>query len=178
MISPDTGNIAPALSEINYFRMRSYGQFRLLISRWFFGQGATPFRMAADRSGGVVSQSPICWSSDPSSTTPKRKIAARYSGIGWNFASDGAVKHSDNEYVRREGDRVVTTNSVEGSFSILKRGVYGVYQHVSEAHLHRYLTEFDFRHSHREKLGVDDARCASLALKGTKGRGLTHETTH
>ena len=63
-------------------------------------------------------------------------------------------------------------------FSILKRGIYGVYQHVSEAHPHRYLNEFDFRYSNREKLGVNDIARASIALKGAKGRRLTYETTH
>jgi len=100
--------------------------------------------------------------------------AAAFTGIGWNFASHGTVTHSDNEYVR--GD--IHTNTVEGFFSILKRGVYGVYQHVSEAHLHRYLAEFDFRYSNREKLGVDDTARAERALKGAKGRRLTYETTH
>jgi transposase-like protein len=103
---------------------------------------------------------------------------ATFVEIGWNFASHGTVTHSKDEYVRYEGDRVITTNTVEGFFSILKRGIYGVYQHVSEAHLHRYLNEFDFRYSHREKLGVDDVKRASLALKGAKGRRLTYETTH
>jgi ISXO2-like transposase domain len=84
------------------------------------------------------------------------------------------VTHSENEYMRGH----IHTNTVEGFFSILKRGVYGVYQHVSEAHLHRYLTEFDFRYSNREKLGVDDTARASRALKGAKGRRLTYETTH
>ena len=79
--------------------------------------------------------------------------------------------------MRREGDRVITTNSVEGFFSILKRGMYGVYQHVSEAHLQRYLSEFDFRYSNREKLGVNDKARASIALKGAKGKRLTYETT-
>jgi hypothetical protein len=72
----------------------------------------------------------------------------------------------------------IHTNTVEGFFSILKRGVYGVYQHVSEAHLHRYLKEFDFRYSNREKLGVNDVARASIALKGAKGKRLTYETTH
>jgi hypothetical protein len=100
-------------------------------------------------------------------------------GIGWNFASHGTVKHEIDEYVRREGNgRVVSTNTVEGFFSILKRGVYGVFQHVSEAHLHRYLTEFDFRYNNREKLGVNDVQRASLALKGAKGRRLTYEMSH
>jgi transposase-like protein len=98
--------------------------------------------------------------------------------IGWNFASHGTVTHSKDEYVRREGDWVITTNTIEGFFSILKRGIYGVYQHVSEAHLQRYLTEFDFRYSHRERLGVNDVARASLALRGAKGRRLTYETTH
>jgi hypothetical protein len=104
--------------------------------------------------------------------------APAFTGIGWNFASHGTVTHSENEYVRRSGDRVITTNTVEGFFSILKRGVYGVYQHVSEAHLHRYLAEFDFRYSNRENLGVDDTARADRALKGAKGRRLTYETTH
>jgi transposase-like protein len=99
-------------------------------------------------------------------------------GVGWNFASHGTVVHSKDEYVRYEGGKVIHTNTIEGFFSILKRGVYGIYQHVSEAHLHRYLTEFDFRYSNREKLGVNDVARASLALNGAKGRRLTYETTH
>ena len=85
-------------------------------------------------------------------------------GIGWNFAAHGTVTHSKDEYVRvrRQG---IHTNTVEGFFSILKRGMYGVYQHVSEAHLHRYLCEFDFRYNNREKLGVNDVARASLALQ-------------
>ncbi len=104
--------------------------------------------------------------------------AHAFMDIGWNFASHRTVTHSKDEYVRREGDWVITTNTIEGFFSILKRGIYGVYQHVSEAHLHRYLTEFDFRYSNREKLGVNDVARASLALQGAKGRRLTYETTH
>jgi transposase-like protein len=100
-----------------------------------------------------------------------------FTTIGWNFASHGTVKHSADEYARREGERLITTNTIEGFFSILKRGIYGVYQHVSEAHLQRYLTEFDFRYSNREKLGVNDTARASIALKGAKGRRLTYETT-
>ena len=113
-----------------------------------------------------------------SHASPKSKFMtdeeASFTTIGWNFASHGTVKHTANEYVRGDAH----TNTVEGFFSILKRGMYGVYQHVSEAHLHRYLAEFDFRYSNREKLGVDDVQRASLALKGAKGRRLTYETTH
>jgi hypothetical protein len=70
----------------------------------------------------------------------------------------------------------VHTNTIEGYFSILKRGVYGVYQHVSEAHLHRYLSEFDFRYSHRIKLGIDDAERTALAVRGAQGKRLTYRT--
>lgn len=100
--------------------------------------------------------------------------ARAFTGIGWNFASHGSVKHSDDEYVRG----TVHTNTIEGFFSILKRGVYGTYQRVSEAHLHRYLAEFDFRYSNRERLGIDDTERASHALKGAKGKRLTYETTN
>jgi transposase-like protein len=96
-----------------------------------------------------------------------------YMGIGWNFASHETVVHTAKEYVRGE----VYTNTIEGCFSILKRGIYGVYQHVSEAHLQRYLNEFDFRYSNRAKLGVDDVARADLALEGVKGKRLTYETT-
>ena len=92
---------------------------------------------------------------------------------GYRFATHQTVNHSANEYVR--GD--VYTNTVEGYFSILKRGIYGVYQHVSEAHLQRYLVEFDFRYTNREKLGVDDIARADLVLRGVKGKRLTYETT-
>jgi transposase-like protein len=101
--------------------------------------------------------------------------ARTFTGIGWNFASHRTVKHTQDEYVRQEwvwsADNTelhmtsVHTNTIEGFFSILKRGVYGVYQHVSEAHLHRYLAEFDFRYSNREKLGVDDVSRVTRAAR-------------
>ena len=69
---------------------------------------------------------------------------SRLVAVGWNFASHDTVTRSKDEYVRYEGDKVITTNTVEGFFSILKRGIYGIYQHVSEAHLHRYLTRVRF----------------------------------
>jgi transposase-like protein len=111
-----------------------------------------------------------------------------YTGVGWNFAAYSTVHHRNKEYVRRELTgtnedqsefyfQSVHTNTIEGYFSILKRGLYGVYQHVSEAHLHRYLCEFDFRYSNRARLGFDDVKRADLALQGFKGKRLTYETT-
>lgn len=97
--------------------------------------------------------------------------APAYKFIGWNFKRHDYVTHSEDEYVR--GD--VHTNTVEGFFSILKRGLYGTYQHVSEAHLHRYLSEFDFRYSNREKVGIDDSTRTGLTVRGARGKRLTYE---
>lgn len=98
--------------------------------------------------------------------------AHQYAQIGKGFAGHETVGHTYGEYVRGDAH----TNTVEGFFSILKRGLYGTYQHVSEAHLHRYLAEFDHRYSNREALGVDDATRAALTVRGSKGKRLTYET--
>jgi transposase-like protein len=92
------------------------------------------------------------------------------------FKDHGRVMHSAGEYVRYEDDRTVHTNSVEGFFSVFKRGMTGVYQQCAEKHLQRYVTEFAFRHSNREKLGVDDKMRADRALVGAKGKRLTYRT--
>jgi len=100
--------------------------------------------------------------------------AAYYTKMGREFAGHHAVDHSRNEYAYKLDGRTVTNNSVEGYFSILKRGIYGVYHSVSEAHLHRYLAEFDFRFNNRSKLGVEDAERTALAMKGAEGKRLTY----
>lgn len=96
--------------------------------------------------------------------------ARQYVGIGQEFAEHGAVNHSVYEWGR--GD--VHTNTVEGYYSIFKRGMKGVYQHCSEKHLHRYLAEFDFRYSNRVRLGIDDKARAGRALKGIVGKRLPY----
>jgi transposase-like protein len=92
-----------------------------------------------------------------------------YNTVGKTLDSHEKVQHKRKEYVR--GD--VTTNTVEGYFSIFKRGMKGVYQHCSEAHLQRYLYEFDFRYSNRTALGIDDADRTTLAIRGAEGKRLT-----
>jgi transposase-like protein len=96
-----------------------------------------------------------------------------YWKVGEKFASHRTVNHSADEYVR--GD--ASTNAAENYFSILKRGIYGIYQHVSEEHLHRYLAEFDFRHSNRIAPGVDDVERTERAIRGIIGKRLTYRTT-
>ncbi|HXQ11522.1 MAG TPA: IS1595 family transposase [Caulobacteraceae bacterium] len=96
-----------------------------------------------------------------------------YFHAGKQFARHETVNHGIEEYVR--GDAY--SNTVEGFFSILKRGVIGVYHHVSEAHLHRYLAEFDFRYSNRIALGVNDEARSDEALRGIGGKRLTYRRT-
>ena len=81
------------------------------------------------------------------------------------------VNHRIKEYARYEDGVCITTNSVEGFFSILKRGINGVYHHVGKQHLHRYLSEFDFRYNARKS--ADGVR-AKLAIKGAKGKRLMY----
>ncbi|MGA7789950.1 MAG: IS1595 family transposase [Xanthobacteraceae bacterium] len=100
--------------------------------------------------------------------------ATHYDEIGQKFASHETVNHAAKEYAR--GD--VSTNTVEGYYSIFKRGMKGVYQHCKEKHLHRYLAEFDFRYSNRVRLGVDDVERTARAVRGIVGKRLTYRTPH
>jgi transposase-like protein len=93
-----------------------------------------------------------------------------YIRTGWQFAAHYSVNHSQEEWVRDYAH----TNTIEGYFSIFKRGMKGIYQHCKEKHLHRYLAEFDFRYSNRIRLGVDDEARTALALQGAKGKRLTY----
>ena len=96
--------------------------------------------------------------------------AGVYEKIGPEFKSHEVVNHTLKEYSR--GD--VTTNSVESSFALLKRGLIGTFHSVSEQHLQRYATEFDFRWNHRVALGINDVQRTTAALKGIEGKRLTY----
>ncbi len=94
--------------------------------------------------------------------------------VGKGFARYESVNHSIGEYVRGDAH----TNTIEGYFSILKRGIIGTYHHVSPQHLKRYLAEFDFRYNEREALGVDDAERATKLIGGIVGKRLTYRSTN
>jgi transposase-like protein len=98
-----------------------------------------------------------------------------YHKIGDEFAGHSTVNHSADEYVRLGG--FAHTNTVEAFFSILKRGITGTYHTVSEAHLHRYLAEFDYRHNTRTALGFNDTERAAKAVKGVEGKRLLYRGT-
>lgn len=96
--------------------------------------------------------------------------AKYYGKLGSEFKHHFTVEHGAGEYVRGS----VHTNTLEGYFSIFKRGMKGTYQHCAEKHLHRYLAEFDFRYNNRIAKGVHDEQRAEKAVKGFKGKRLTY----
>jgi transposase-like protein len=100
--------------------------------------------------------------------------SALYNSAALYVAKHETVTHSADEYVC--GD--VHSNSVEGYFSVFKRGMRGVYQHCDEKHLHRYLAEYDFRFNHRAALGVNDTERTDAAVTGAIGRRLTYHQTN
>lgn len=100
--------------------------------------------------------------------------AGQYDSMAKHY-EHGSVNHTKGEYVSRK-DRTVHTNTVEGYFSIFKRGMKGVYQHCGHNHLHRYVAEYNFRYNNRVALGVNDEQRADRLLTGVIGKRLTYET--
>lgn len=102
----------------------------------------------------------------------KAKLVTDESGVylhvGKEFAGHGTVNHTAGEYVKAGGTH---TNTVESSFALLKRGVYGTFHSISEAHLHRYLSEFDFRANTRN---ISDAERANALLAAGRGKRLMY----
>jgi hypothetical protein len=93
-----------------------------------------------------------------------------YRKLKITFAQQSRVFHTVGEYARGS----IHTNTVEGFFSVFKRGMRGIYQHCREKHLHRYLAEFDFRYSNRIALGCDDLQRADRLLSGVVGKRLKY----
>src|SRR6185312_15877120 len=98
---------------------------------------------------------------------------AGYKLVGKEFERHESVSHETGEYVRGDAH----SNTVENYFSILKRGITGVYHHVSQEHLKRYLAEFDFRYNERTALGVSDMERTEKAILGIVGKRLTYRRT-
>lgn len=99
--------------------------------------------------------------------------AKQYGKLADDFAGHDFTTHSAGEYVKREKPEV-HTNTVEGFYSIFKRGMKGVYQHCGKQHLHRYAAEFDFRYTHRIAKDIDDTMRAQAILRGAEGKRLTY----
>jgi transposase-like protein len=98
--------------------------------------------------------------------------AKMYRKLGKQFATHETVNHSIKEYARGEAH----TNTIEGVFSVFKRGMIGIYQHCGSQHLQRYLAEFDFRYNHRAALEISDKTRVDHCLEGIAGKRLTYRT--
>lgn len=103
--------------------------------------------------------------------------AGQYAKVKMHFRDHGFVRHKVGEYVSTK-DKTLHTNTIEGFFSIFKRGMKGVYQHCGHNHLNRYLAEFDFRYNNRVANGINDTIRVEKLLLGVKGKRLFYETTH
>ena len=99
-----------------------------------------------------------------------------YNKLGKLFAGHDTTNHGAGQYVDYEIPKI-HSNTVDGYFSIFKRGMNGVYQHCGEQHLHRYLAEFEFRYNNRVANGFDDSAWPVEAMKGIVGKRLTYETS-
>jgi transposase-like protein len=139
------------------------------------GGSARSFHVdAADR----FTLMPIIRENVAKESTVNTDQAGFYRSLGKEFARHDSVNHEKDEYARKADDYTIHTNTVEGYYSIFKRGMKGVYQHCKEKHLHRYLSEFDFRYSNRVRLGVDDVERTARAVQGAVGKRLTYRTPH
>lgn len=148
------------------------------------GAGKAPVLALVERDGNVRSQHIVNVNAKTLRPILKAHVDKRsylmtddsvvYPPISNEFAGHGTVNHSAEEYVR---GAFWHTNTVENYFSILKRGIVGIYHHVSEEHLPRYLAEFDFRYNQRVTLGVNDDQRMAKAAKGIVGKRLTYRRT-
>jgi transposase-like protein len=148
-------------------KRRGHGHKNAVLSLVERGGSVRSFHVDGTSAADVM---PIIRKNVAKETAMMTDEGGHYSRLGSDFASHETVSHKADEYVR--GD--VHTNTIEGYFSIFKRGMKGVYQHCDEKHLHRYLAEFDFRYNNRAALGVEDTERATSALKGVEGKRLTY----
>ena len=103
--------------------------------------------------------------------------ASQYRSLADHYAGHGFTRHSAGQYVDYENP-MIHTNTIEGAFSIFKRGMKGIYQHCAKKHLHRYVAEFEFRYTNREATGFNDRGRSVAALSGIVGKRLTYAAPH
>jgi transposase-like protein len=152
-------------------KRRGFAHKHAILSLVERGGTVRSFHVAGTTAAHLV---PILRANIAKETAVMTDEAGQYAHLGKEFASHEYVNHSAGEYGRGE----VHTNTVEGFYSVFKRGMKGIYQHCGEQHLHRYVAEFDFRHNNRMALGVDDVTRADIALKGIVGKRLTYRTAN
>ena len=148
-------------------KQRGYAHKHAVLTLVERGKGSRSFHVDGTAAADLL---PIIKANVDPKTQVMTDEAGQYASLKKHFAGHDFVRHGKGEYVRGE----VHSNTVEGFYSVFKRGMKGVYQHCSERHLHRYVAEFDFRYSNRVKLGVDDAQRTAEALRGIVGKRLTY----
>ena len=148
-------------------KQRGYAHKHAILTLVERGKGSRSFHVEGTAAADLL---PIIKANVEPGTRVMTDEAGQYAHLNKTFAAHDFVRHGAGEYGR--GD--VHTNTVEGFYSVFKRGMKGVYQHCSERHLHRYVAEFDFRYNNRTRLGVEDAQRTINALRGIVGKRLTY----
>jgi transposase-like protein len=148
-------------------KQRGYAHKHAILTLVERGKGSRSFHVAGTKAEDVL---PILKANIARETKIMTDEAGQYAHVKKHFAGHEFVSHGAGEYVRGE----VHTNTVEGFYSVFKRGMKGVYQHCSEKHLHRYVAEFDFRYSNRVKLGINDAERAAKIVRAASGKRLMY----
>jgi transposase-like protein len=146
---------------------RGYAHKHAVLTLVQRGKGARSFHVDGTSAKDLL---PIIKANVAPETRVMTDEAGQYAHLGKHFTEHDFVRHGAGEYGRGQ----THTNTVEGFYSVFKRGMKGIYQHCSEKHLHRYVAEFDFRYSNRVRLGVDDVERADRALRGAIGKRLTY----
>jgi len=147
-----------------------HGHKRAVMTLVERGKGSRSFHVESTAAAQLL---PIIRANIHSASYVMTDEATYYSRLGQFFAGHDYTRHSVGEYVRGN----VHTNTVEGFYSVFKRGFKGIYQHCAEHHLQRYIAEYDFRYNNRTRLGVDDVQRTDIVLKGVVGKRLTYRTT-
>ena len=150
---------------------RGYAHKHAVLTLVERGKGSRSFHVDGTKAADLL---PIIKANVAPGTRIMTDEAKQYLTLANHFAGHDVVRHGAGEY----GRGVVHTNTVEGFYSVFKRGMKGVYQHCAEKHLHRYVAEFEFRYNNRVKLGVNDVQRADTALKGVVGKRLTYRPAH
>ncbi len=148
-------------------KRRGYAHKHAVLTLVERGKGSRSFHVDGTKAEDVM---PILKANIAKETKIMTDEAGQYAHVKKDFAEHEYVRHGAGEYVRDD----VHTNTVEGFYSVFKRGMKGVYQHCSEKHLHRYVAEFDFRYSNRVKLGVEDAERAAKIVRAAAGKRLMY----
>lgn len=146
---------------------RGYGHKNAVLTLVERGKGSRSFHVDSTSAADLM---PILKANIAAETSVMTDEAGQYKHLGKEFASHGFTRHSAGEYGRGN----VHTNTVEGFYSVFKRGMKGVYQHCSERHLHRYIAEFDFRYNNRARLEINDLARTDNALGGIVGKRLMY----